>query len=126
MAEQTMTKKKGLKKGWRIVLGILAGLILLYAVLGVLPRRENYALANPMMKEGALPLLIAHGGGNKEFPDNTLEAFYNAYSVDKNAMMETDVSITRDGVVILSHDTTLDRKTNVTGRIIDWNADLRD
>ena len=50
MAEQTMTKKKGLKKGWRIVLGILAGLILLYAVLGVLPRRENYALANPMMK----------------------------------------------------------------------------
>ena len=57
----------------------------------------------------------------KEFPDNTLEAFYNAYSVDKNAMMETDVSITRDGVVILSHDTTLDRKTNVTGRIIDWN-----
>ena len=121
MAEQTMTKKKGLKKGWRIVLGILAGLILLYAVLGVLPRRENYALANPMMKEGALPLLIAHGGGNKEFPDNTLEAFYNAYSVDKNAMMETDVSITRDGVVILSHDTTLDRKTNVTGRIIDWN-----
>lgn len=83
MAEQTMTKKKRLKKGWRIVLGILAGLILLYAVLGVLPRRENYALANPMMKEGALPLLIAHGGGNKEFPDNTLEAFYNAYSVDK-------------------------------------------
>lgn len=58
MAKQTMTKKKGLKKGWRIVLGILAGLILLYAVLGVLPRRENYALANPMMKEGALPLLI--------------------------------------------------------------------
>lgn len=74
-----------------------------------------------MMKEGALPLLIAHGGGNKEFPDNTLEAFYNAYSVDKNAMMETDVSITRDGVAILSHDTTLDRKTNVIGRIIDWN-----
>lgn len=37
MAEQTMTKKKGLKKGWRIVLGILAGLILLYAVLGYCP-----------------------------------------------------------------------------------------
>jgi glycerophosphoryl diester phosphodiesterase len=40
-------------------------------------------------------------------------------------MMETDVSITKDGVVILSHDTTLDRKTNVTGAIADWNyADL--
>ena len=36
-------------------------------------------------------------------------------------MMETDVSITKDGVVILSHDTTLDRKTNKTGAIADWN-----
>ena len=68
-----------------------------------------------------MPILIAHGGGNKEFPDNTLEAFYNAYSVDPNVMMETDVSITKDGVIILSHDTTLDRKTNVTGYFADWN-----
>jgi glycerophosphoryl diester phosphodiesterase len=74
-----------------------------------------------MRKDGELPILIAHGGGNKEFPDNTLEAFYNAYSVDKRVMMETDVSITKDGVVILSHDTTLDRKTNVTGAIADYN-----
>ena len=120
MAE-TNTAKRGLKKGWRIVLIVLAVLVVIYAVLGLLPRGKSYPLANNMMKEGTMPLLIAHGGGNKEFPDNTLEAFYNAYSVDKNVMMETDVSITKDGVVILSHDTTLDRKTNVTGRIIDWN-----
>ena len=74
-----------------------------------------------MQKTGELPILIAHGGGNREFPDNTLEAFYNAYSVDKNVMMETDVSITKDGVVILSHDVTIDRKTNKTGAIADWN-----
>lgn len=119
--EQTAAKKKGLQKGWKIVLIILAVLLAAYAVLGMLPRRPNYPLENKMMKEGNLPLLIAHGGGNKEFPDNTLEAFYNAYSVDKNVMMETDASITKDGVIILSHDTTLDRKTNVTGKIIDWN-----
>jgi len=96
-----------------------------FAVIALLPRSANYPGENTMMKEGDMPLLIAHGGGNKEFPDNTLEAFYNAYSVDENAMMETDVSITRDGVIILSHDVTLDRKTNVTGAIADWNyADL--
>ena len=40
-------------------------------------------------------------------------------------MMETDVSITKDGVVILSHDVTIDRKTNRSGKIEDWNyADL--
>jgi glycerophosphoryl diester phosphodiesterase len=73
------------------------------------------------MTKSELPILIAHGGGNREFPDNTLEAFYNAYSVSKDVMMETDVSITKDGVVILSHDTTIDRKTNETGAIADWN-----
>ncbi len=108
------------------VLGIaLLALAVVWLVCFVLPRPQNFTLENPMLKEGELPLLIAHGGGNREFPDNTLEAFYNAYSVDPRVMMETDVSITKDGVVILSHDTTLDRKTNVTGSIIDWNyADL--
>ena len=104
------------------VLGIaVLALALAWLVCFLLPRPQNFALENPMMKDSELPILIAHGGGNKEFPDNTLEAFYNAYSVDPRVMMETDVSITKDGVVILSHDVRLDRKTNVTGEIADWN-----
>ena len=109
------------KKGLKIITVVLTVMAVLNAVLALLPRSDNFKLKNPMMKEIEMPLLIAHGGGNREFPDNTLEAFYNAYSVDENVMMETDVSITKDGVVILSHDTTLDRKTNVTGSIADWN-----
>ncbi len=109
------------KKGRKIVSLILASLLLVYAVLALFPRIDNFKGENPMRKDAELPILIAHGGGNGEFPDNTLEAFYNAYSVDNRVMMETDVSITKDGVVILSHDTTLDRKTNVTGNIADWN-----
>jgi len=93
---------------------ILVGLIiflLIYSVLVFLPKpsRED----NPFMMEGNRPLMIAHGGGNQEFPDNTLEAYYNAYSVDANVMMETDVAMTKDGVIILTHDTTLDRKTTL-------------
>ena len=110
-----------MKKRLKIAALILAGIALVYGIIALLPRPANYSLENPMRKDGELPILIAHGGGNKEFPDNTLEAFYNAYSVDARVMMETDVSITKDGVVILSHDTTLDRKTNVTGSIADWN-----
>ena len=110
-----------LKKVLKIIAWVLLCLVLVYAVAGILPRGRNFAMENPMRKEGELPILIAHGGGNREFPDNTLEAFYNAYSVDPGCMMETDVSITKDGVILLSHDTTLDRKTNVTGNICDWN-----
>ncbi len=104
-----------------IIICCLVGLLILWGILTVLPRGDNYKGENPVRKEGEMPILIAHGGGNREFPDNTLEAFYNAYSVDPRVIMETDVSITKDGVVILSHDTTLDRKTNVTGAIADWN-----
>ena len=77
---------------------LLAVLLLIWAVLALWPRPKNYALENPMRTDRDLPILIAHGGGNREFPDNTLEAFYNAYSVDPRVMMETDVSITKDGV----------------------------
>lgn len=110
-----------MKKFLKIFGIVLLSLVVLWGVLWLLPRGENYTLDNPMRTDRELPLLIAHGGGNGEFPDNTLEAFYNAYSVDADVMMETDVSITKDGVVIMSHDTTLDRKTNVTGAIADWN-----
>ena len=105
-------------KGLLILVAVVAAFVLVCALL---PKPQNFTLANPMLKDGEMPILIAHGGGNKEFPDNTLEAFYNAYSVDPRVMMETDVSITKDGVVILSHDVRLDRKTNVTGEIADWN-----
>ena len=98
-----------------------------YLLLTVLPRPQSVNGENTLRKESyGSPILIAHGGGNHEFPDNTLEAFYNAYSIDSKVMMETDVNLTNDGVVILSHDTTLDRKTHlVNAEIININyADL--
>ena len=116
-----MKERKPISKGIKITALVLAVIIVAWGVVALLPIKDKYWIVNPMRKEGEMPLLIAHGGGNKEFPDNTLEAFYNAYSVDERVVMETDVNITKDGVIILSHDTTLDRKTNVTGAIIDWN-----
>ncbi|HHU55401.1 MAG TPA: hypothetical protein GXZ48_01730 [Acholeplasmataceae bacterium] len=100
-----------IKKPIRVSVALL---IIILSIFIIIPR-ENKVEDNPMRTR---PLLIAHGGGNKEFPDNTLEAFYNAYSVDPNFMIETDVSITKDGVIILSHDITLDRKTNLKNAYI--------
>ena len=76
-----------MKKGWKTVLIVLAVLLIAYGAVALFPRGDNYVLENPMRKDGDLPILIAHGGGNLEFPDNTLEAFYNAYSVDPRVMM---------------------------------------
>ena len=92
-----------------------------FAVCNFMPRPQNYAGDNPLIRGGDLPILVAHRGGDGEFPGNTLEAFYNAYSVDERVIMETDINITKDGVLILCHETSLDKRTNVKGEIIDWN-----
>jgi glycerophosphoryl diester phosphodiesterase len=94
---------------------VIVVILILWMVLVIVPRPDNHEGINPLRKtNGSMPILIAHGGGNHEFPDNTLEAFYHAYSIDSNVMMETDVNLTKDGVIILSHDTTLDEKTTLT------------
>ena len=114
---------KGKKKGAvvYVILAIILVIALLLIILALLPKPQNYKGINPLIKHDKLPTLIAHRGGAGEFPGNTLEAFYNAYSVDENVIMETDANITKDGVLILCHETYLDKRTNVSGEIIDWN-----
>ena len=105
----------------RILALILALIVAVYAIIVFIPAPKNYDGNNPLMKEGELPIIVAHRGGRDEFPQNTLEAFYNAYSIDKNVIMETDVNLTKDGVLILLHNELLDGTTNVTGLASDWN-----
>ncbi len=108
-------------RGARIVALILIIILTVYGVSVLVPISESYSGKNPLMKDGEIPMMIAHRGGGDEFPENTLEAFYNAYSVNKNVIMETDVNLTKDGVLILLHNELLDATTNVTGLASDWN-----
>jgi glycerophosphoryl diester phosphodiesterase len=62
------------------------------------------------------PFNIAHQGGEDEFPSNTLFAFHQAAKAGAD-MLELDVGVTKDGKVIVMHDTTLDRTTNGRGTI---------
>ena len=104
------------------VLAVILTIVLIFAVFNLLPKPQNYNGENPLRKgENELPILIAHRGGDGEFPGNTLEAFYNAYSVDERVIMETDVNITADGVLILCHETYLDKRTDASGAIANWN-----
>ena len=69
----------------------------------------------------ALPQTIAHRGYTSEYPENTMEAFRAAVAVGAHAL-ETDVHLSRDGVVVLSHDPTLRRCFGRRDKIadLDW------
>ncbi len=69
------------------------------------------------------PLRLAHRGSRVLWPENTAEAFQGAIDLGYR-YIETDVRITRDGVVVVFHDATLERTTNGAGAVDRW--DLKD
>jgi glycerophosphoryl diester phosphodiesterase len=64
-------------------------------------------------------LLIGHRGGpTRDYPENAIETFQRTYDAGTHAM-ETDISETKDGVLILMHDDDLARTTTGEGLVSD-------
>ncbi|HVG34096.1 MAG TPA: glycerophosphodiester phosphodiesterase [Pyrinomonadaceae bacterium] len=62
------------------------------------------------------PLVIAHRGGAGLWPENTLYAFERARRLGVD-LIETDVHSTADGVLVVIHDSSLERTTDGNGRV---------
>jgi len=73
------------------------------------------------MKPWPYPKLVAHRGGGSLAPENTLAAFRLGQELGYTAA-EFDVKLSRDGVAMLLHDSTLDRTTSGKGDAgsLDW------
>ena len=61
----------------------------------------------------------AHRGASEYAPENTMLSFHLGIFMGANGI-ETDVQLTRDGVPVLFHDTTLERVTGESGAICDY------
>ncbi|KAI9791682.1 MAG: hypothetical protein M1833_001348 [Piccolia ochrophora] len=70
-----------------------------------------------------LPQAIAHRGYKAKYAENTMSAFVGAVEAGAHAI-ETDVHLSRDGVVVLSHDATLKRCYGRQEKIIDCDWDF--
>lgn len=64
----------------------------------------------PKLQRPALPLAVAHRGASGNAPENTMAAFRLAHNLF-SAGVETDLHLTRDGVVVLLHDVDIRRTT---------------
>lgn len=73
-----------------------------------------------LLKTEKLPMVSAHRGGSAEgFPENCIETFELALNYGPT-IIETDIVMTKDSVLVLMHDDTLDRTTNGSGYVSDY------
>jgi glycerophosphoryl diester phosphodiesterase len=68
------------------------------------------------------PLVYAHRGGAALRPENTIASFDYGLSLGADGL-EFDVRLSRDGVVVIHHDGTVDRTTGGTGPVSALTAD---
>lgn len=64
------------------------------------------------------PVIFAHRGASAYAPENTLAAFKLAHQQGADGI-ELDVKLSADGIPVVTHDATVDRTTNGSGRVAD-------
>jgi glycerophosphoryl diester phosphodiesterase len=64
-------------------------------------------------------MVVAHRGDWRNAPENSMPAFTNAAAMGVD-VIELDLNKTKDGVIIIMHDQTIDRTTNGKGKAADY------
>lgn len=68
------------------------------------------------------PIAMAHRGSMLLWPENTMTAFQGAVDLGYR-YLETDLQISRDGVLVTFHDDTLERTTDGSGLVSDYSLE---
>jgi len=69
--------------------------------------------------DGSVIVSGHRGGREKGFPENSIEGFQNVLK-QMPAIFEIDPRLTKDSVIVLMHDPTLDRTTTGKGRVSEY------
>lgn len=67
-------------------------------------------------------IVVAHRGDWRNAPENSLQAIQNCIDMGVD-MVEIDVQETKDGHLVLMHDSKIDRTTKATGLLKEWTLD---
>lgn len=98
---------------------LLAILVILAAAYGVLALIAGPAAEHPYFQQfDQQRLVLAHGGGQHLWPDNTMRAFTGSADIGAD-VLEVDVHQDADGVFRVIHDSSVDRTTNGSGAVVD-------
>ena len=68
------------------------------------------------------PIVLAHTAGEDQYPASTLYAFGESVKAGVD-MLDLNVLLSKDGVLMVQHDDTVDRSTNGVGAVADLTYD---
>ena len=87
---------------------------------------HSFVVLNLAFAADPSPIILAHRGGAHEYEENTMEGFRACY-VRGIRGYETDIRMTKDGVLVILHDDTLNRTHNASGAVeLKTVAELKD
>ncbi len=98
------------------------------AAVGAAAWAGSKALANPQQRpvkevlNYERPIVLAHRGGAKLAPENTLAAFNRAAELGVHGF-EIDIRMTNDEEILVFHDEFIDRTTDGAGRVADMSLE---
>lgn len=120
MTKKTRMKIAIAKRSLKYILGSFILLLILFWVLSFVAKPapdHPYFYSDEFM-------VIAHRGGLSLGPEHTLYTYQRAVQLGVD-VLEIDVRVTKDGQLVVIHDRTVNRTTNGTGSIENYNlADM--
>lgn len=101
---------------WLIRLSIL---LISYLLFQFYPYAHHQTDSLFIRKRGRDPLVIAHGGAKKLYPENTFLAFDKSIEMGVDAI-EMDIHLSKDNVLCTIHDKEIAHYTNHKGKVWDY------
>lgn len=113
-----MTKSQFVRALLKTRVSGLACLVVGLVILAILHLIARPAPPHPWFEGFKKPIILAHQGGNLEWPSSTMIAFEHARETGSD-VLDLDLHMTRDKVLVLIHDTTVQRTTDGQGAVAD-------
>jgi glycerophosphoryl diester phosphodiesterase len=84
----------------------------------VVPRPKPAASTVAGLLAMTRPIVLAHAGGEDAHPHSTPYGYADSVAANVD-LIDLDVQLSKDGVLVVQHDDTIDRTTNGTGKVAD-------
>lgn len=104
------------------MLVMLAANVSLPAVAAPCPTRADSIVAELHKPTSDVVLVAAHRGDWRNWPENSLPALQSAIDMGVD-IVEIDLKMTKDSVLVVCHDSKIDRTTTGKGRVCDMTYD---